>query len=301
MYSESSIAETTYPPSLVADDRQSYLQTALVNLAQRTHFPIVFGGFAEQNHVVVSLLLGNRRDSLRGLEVRTGWGLGGRVLQEARPRLTSDYGASRVITHDYDVPVLAEGITSLLAIPVTVGTTVAAVLYGGLRTSLSVGDVSIEPATAVARELATALSRMPHTLGTATTPDQQPSAGDAEGSARAEALRKIFADVRGIKNRLTDPELRADLTGVEDRITALVSGSADPRSDDGTGRTLLLTPREVDVLSLVALGCSNATIGRTLGVTVPTVKSYMNAAMRKLDAETRYEAVACARRLRLLP
>lgn len=301
MYSESSIVQKPAAPSMESLDRQTQLQKALVRLAQRTHFPIVFGGFADQNRLVVSQLLGNRRESLRGLEVRMGWGLGGRVLQEARPRLTSDYGASRVITHDYDVPVLAEGITSLMAIPVTVGPSVAAVLYGGMRTPLSVGDVSIGPATEVARELATTLSRAPHGAGGAGMLDQQGDSDVIDGSARVEALRSIFADLRGIKNRLADPELRAELADVEVRITALARGSSDPRTDEDGARALSLTRREVDVLSLVALGCSNATIGRTLGVTVPTVKSYMNAAMRKLDAETRHAAVANARRRGLLP
>jgi DNA-binding CsgD family transcriptional regulator len=62
-----------------------------------------------------------------------------------------------------------------------------------------------------------------------------------------------------------------------------------------------LTPREVDVLSYVAIGCTNAEAAGRLGLLPETVKSYLRSAMRKLDAHTRLEAVASARRAGLLP
>lgn len=129
----SGVGGPTVPSSEISDDRQLLLRAALANLTQRTHFPIVFGGLVEKDHVIVSQLVGNRQHTLRGLAVRSGWGLGGRVLQEGLPRLTSNYQASRAITHDYNAPVLAEGINTLLAIPVMVGPSVRAVLYGGLQ------------------------------------------------------------------------------------------------------------------------------------------------------------------------
>jgi len=300
MYSELSMSIADAPSSVSAGDRQLQLRGALAELARRTHFPIVFGGFANGDHVVVSQLVGNRRDTLKGLAVHAGWGLGGRVLQEGRPRLTSNYGASRVITHDYDIPVLAEGISTLLAIPVIVGSSVRAVLYGGLRTSLSIGEVSIDPATRVARELAATLSRTAGPIPKAGDLAAESPTAEEIGSARLEELRSLFADVRGVVNRLTDPQLRAELEAIERRIGIVARGD-DTRETDARGPQVALTSREVDVLSLVALGSSNAAVGRTLGVTEATVKSYMNAAMRKLGAATRYEAVAIARRLRLLP
>lgn len=70
----------------------------------------MFGGFVQQDRMVLTQLLGNKGVSLRGLDVRMGSGLGGRTLLERRPRLTADCGASRAITHDYDQAALAEGI-----------------------------------------------------------------------------------------------------------------------------------------------------------------------------------------------
>ncbi|WP_344272603.1 response regulator transcription factor, partial [Actinomadura napierensis] len=63
----------------------------------------------------------------------------------------------------------------------------------------------------------------------------------------------------------------------------------------------VLTPREVDVLSYVAIGCTNAEAAERLGLLPETVKSYLRSAMRKLDAHTRLEAVTSARRAGLLP
>lgn len=57
-----------------------------------------------------------------------------------------------------------------------------------------------------------------------------------------------------------------------------------------------LTPREVEVLALVADGLDNAAIGRGLFITERTVKFHLQNAFRKLGAGNRTEAVALARR-----
>ncbi|RFU42340.1 DNA-binding response regulator, partial [Actinomadura logoneensis] len=62
-----------------------------------------------------------------------------------------------------------------------------------------------------------------------------------------------------------------------------------------------LSPRELDVLAQVALGCTNAEAAARLGLLPETVKSYLRSAMRKLDSHTRTEAVSTARRQGLLP
>lgn len=61
-----------------------------------------------------------------------------------------------------------------------------------------------------------------------------------------------------------------------------------------------LTERELEVLRLVAEGRSNSQIGQELFVTVGTVKSHVHAISGKLGATNRVEAVALARRRRLI-
>jgi two-component system, NarL family, nitrate/nitrite response regulator NarL len=61
-----------------------------------------------------------------------------------------------------------------------------------------------------------------------------------------------------------------------------------------------LTPREIEVLNLLADGLSNKQIGVELGISDHTVKFHVNSILDKLGAETRTEAVVRAARLGLV-
>jgi DNA-binding NarL/FixJ family response regulator len=61
-----------------------------------------------------------------------------------------------------------------------------------------------------------------------------------------------------------------------------------------------LTPREQEVLQLVAEGLSNRAIAHQLTISEHTVKFHVNAIMTKLDAQSRTEAVVRATRLGLI-
>jgi two-component system, NarL family, nitrate/nitrite response regulator NarL len=61
-----------------------------------------------------------------------------------------------------------------------------------------------------------------------------------------------------------------------------------------------LTPRERDVLGLLAEGLSNKAIAKRLGVSDHTVKFHLNAVLGKLGARNRTEAVTNALRAGLL-
>lgn len=68
----------------------------------------------------------------------------------------------------------------------------------------------------------------------------------------------------------------------------------------GTEAAASLTRRERDVLRLLADGCSNEEVGRRLHLSPETVRTHVRKAMRKLDADTRTQAVATALRRRLI-
>ncbi|MFF3668652.1 response regulator [Microtetraspora malaysiensis] len=61
-----------------------------------------------------------------------------------------------------------------------------------------------------------------------------------------------------------------------------------------------LTEREVQVLTLVGMGLSNAEIGERLRVGVTTVKSHVAAVMEKLELRNRTQAAVVAHRLGLV-
>ena len=63
---------------------------------------------------------------------------------------------------------------------------------------------------------------------------------------------------------------------------------------------LWLTPREVDVLSLVADGLSHEAIAGRLGIGSETVRTHVRKSCARLGAATRTEAVATAFRLGLI-
>ena len=61
-----------------------------------------------------------------------------------------------------------------------------------------------------------------------------------------------------------------------------------------------LTPREMEVLQLLAQGLANKAIAERLGISDHTAKFHVNAILGKLDAESRTEAIVQAVRLGLV-
>jgi DNA-binding CsgD family transcriptional regulator len=102
---------------------------------------------------------------------------------------------------------------------------------------------------------------------------------NVEDRALADRLAKLLANVPGLQ--LVGASEPAD-------VTLVLSGSP-PSEDD-----VPLTPRELEVLALLAEGLSNKAIARRLGISVHTAKFHVGALMDKLDAVGRTDAVAHA-------
>ncbi|WP_447636498.1 response regulator transcription factor [Flavobacterium microcysteis] len=64
---------------------------------------------------------------------------------------------------------------------------------------------------------------------------------------------------------------------------------------------LNLSKREMEVLELIAQGCSNQEIASQLFVSLPTIKTHSSKLFEKLDVNRRTQAVEKAKRLRLIP
>lgn len=84
--------------------------------------------------------------------------------------------------------------------------------------------------------------------------------------------------------------LRAVCGGIDVRYQS-VGGSVAPRVErEVSSGTELLTPREREILRLVAEGGSNAELGRRLWVTEQTVKFHLSNIYRKLGVSNRTQA-----------
>jgi DNA-binding CsgD family transcriptional regulator len=104
-----------------------------------------------------------------------------------------------------------------------------------------------------------------------------------EDKALADRLAALLANVPGL--RLVRASESADVVLV---LSTEVSAPAD--------RDVPLTPRELEVLTLLAEGMSNKAIARRLGISVHTAKFHVGALIDKFDAVGRTDAVAQAAR-----
>ncbi|WP_328774014.1 response regulator transcription factor [Streptomyces sp. NBC_00286] len=265
------------------------MRGALIRLRRATGLPVAFGGLVEpdRGQMRISELNGNRTTALRALAVTSGNGLGGKTVALARPCAVTDYSSSRQISHEYDAAVAAEGLRSVLAVPVVVRRRVRGVLYGALRTAQPLGDRTLNAAVEAARDVEQSLVVRDEAQGLLA------AAREPEAGAAWEQVREAHGALRALAPRVADPELRAELLAVCDTLAEAPA----PVAAGG----VRLTPRELDVLVCVAGGATNAVAAERLGLRPETVKAYLRSAMRKLGAHTRLEAVVAARRAGLLP
>ncbi|MGJ4931357.1 response regulator transcription factor [Bradyrhizobium sp. HKCCYLS2038] len=91
------------------------------------------------------------------------------------------------------------------------------------------------------------------------------------------------------------PGLRLVATGADADVAVVTPRSNDAGKSEGVD-AFQLTARERDVLALMAEGCSNKEIARSLGISVHTAKFHVGSLLDKLDATGRTDAVAHAAR-----
>lgn len=220
---------------------------------------------------------GARAGSLDGLVSPVGYGVGGRCVALRRPVAVTDYVRDRHITHQFDGAVSREGLRAVLAVPFHVDGEVRGVVYGAARRALRFGERFTDAALSIVRSA----ERLPVSAGPA-----------AAGQLDPAQVRELHAELRAIA-AAADPAARRRLLGVCARLT---DGGVRPAAPAAR-----LTPREIDVLAMVAVGCTNADVARRLTLKVDTVKSYLKSATAKLGSHNRVGAVIAAQRAGLLP
>ncbi|MGW3122690.1 response regulator [Streptomyces sp. NPDC001107] len=106
---------------------------------------------------------------------------------------------------------------------------------------------------------------------------------DTGGAEIREALKRVLDDHAAI-----DPAVQRHL------IDAIVGAPAPQRPFSRPGLPDALTPREAEVLTLIAAGLSNTEIAEHLVISEVTVKSHINRLFAKINARDRAQAVAYA-------
>ena len=110
-------------------------------------------------------------------------------------------------------------------------------------------------------------------------------AGDVQVFRALKAGARAFLLKGSLRNELLET-IRAVHAG-QKRVSSEVAAEIAEHSTDHA-----LTPREVDVLRLVAKGNANKEIGAHLSLTEETIKSHIRNILAKLEANDRTHAVA---------
>jgi len=105
---------------------------------------------------------------------------------------------------------------------------------------------------------------------------------DMEPDALVIALRDIVAGKTVVASDLAPVLARA------------VQGKSEEPENSSSGPFDDLTPRETEILGLLAEGQSNKAIARNLGISDGTVKLHVKAILRKLSVHSRVEAAVMA-------
>jgi DNA-binding CsgD family transcriptional regulator len=266
------------------------VRAELRRVAAEAGVPVLFGGEVHDDALLLTEFVGTRTGGLRGLVVRSRSGLGGASMVAGRPMAVADYRNDVSITHDYDAPVLSEGIRSVLAVPVVVDGRARAMLYGAYRAAAPIGGRAVDLMVGSARRLSHELRVRDEVDRRLRLRDAHLASGDRV--ANAEQIREVHADLRRLAAS-APPEMQGQLRVLAEQLGAALTG--------GTPIAAPLTQREIDVLTQVALGCTNAEAAQRLSLKPETVKSYLRSASAKLGTKTRHEAVSRARRSRLIP
>jgi DNA-binding NarL/FixJ family response regulator len=117
------------------------------------------------------------------------------------------------------------------------------------------------------------------------------------GSPRDRARLRSQLDAASIEIAGEYQTLAAARTAGIDADAIVLAGTRDPYDDEAAEP---LTPRELEVLALVAEGRSNKAIAEALGISDQTVKFHVASIIGKLGAANRTEAVRRAVRQGLI-
>jgi DNA-binding CsgD family transcriptional regulator len=133
----------------------------------------------------------------------------------------------------------------------------------------------------------------PYWLATARLREAEAAAAAGATARAADTLREAHQ----LAARLSAEPLMTDIEAVSRRTRVSVALPVVAVLEKAAINQLGLTPREAEVLSLVAAGQTNRQIGEALFVSEKTVSVHVSNVLRKLGVSSRVDAAAVAQRL----
>ena len=116
-----------------------------------------------------------------------------------------------------------------------------------------------------------------------------------------EQVREAMRTVESVLEELANAEIELAVRAAGDNATGASGRLPGPSPAPGSRIDSLLTPRELEVLTLMATGATNSRIAEQLVITDGTVKSHVKRILRKLRSANRSEAIARYLRLTMGP
>lgn len=203
-------------------DRARALQRLPYDVLTEVGVEVAFVGQLEDPETMaLRNLAGTRTPLLQDLRVRSGRGMGGAAMLTGQPQTASDYATDRTFTHDFDRQVLGEGLGAVLAVPILFDGTFLGVVYGGMRSAHSYGDVAVERLERLAGRAGAQLhvsGQVKAQVDAAVQEERSRMAVELHDSLGA-MLFSIGAEVRDLHgDPTTSPHLAARLERIQDQL-----------------------------------------------------------------------------------
>jgi signal transduction histidine kinase len=232
-----------YASILALLDRAAAMQRIVARVPQLTGVDVAWVGEPDgADRLVLQHTVNIVTDGVDGLIVPVGTGLGGQVAAQRRPLWVRDYSSSPYITHHFRAQAEAEGVKSMIAVPIVHDGNLLGVLYGANRHLTDFGDRTAGALEQLASRTAAAqvvAERARHTAEVAVHEERRRVALELHDSVGA----MLFTLRAGLQRLCDEPGLDAD---VRSRLTALdqhaVEASAALR---GSLRVLSAPPEQV--------------------------------------------------------
>jgi len=118
-----------------------------------------------------------------------------------------------------------------------------------------------------------------------------------EATDASQWLNQLKTDFPGLVSIVSAFEIKSEVTHLNSKrplSRPRQTSKRLPGIDNGAVSTDIeqLTSRQRDIVDLLFKGCSYREIGKSLGISVPTVRAHLHSAYKRLQVKSRAQAVA---------